>query len=443
MLPGIYTYDMASWNEYLSSGTILPHWSITYGYFLAFFLDLGNLLFSSYTIGFALAMLVQLIFISYVLYKIIIFSTTESKNKSLYYISLFFFLFTPFITIMSITDAQDVAFGGFLALLIINICQIIFNAKKTIKKRQIITIILLAFFLTTFRNNGVICLLFCIFALAFSKISAKKILLSSLIAAIMLNFLYTGPFFQLIGVRQNNTAIQEILGVPSQQLARSLYENPSSFNENDISDLNSFYQTQDSSFSSYQSYPLIADFTKSTLNSEFTSSHLSDYLALWLRIGIKNIPNYIEAFLLNSFGFWYPLKDYNDPRINLDYMNYPGFSMTAEFLNEKKHPNMKNVSRVLPDNPITSSIDTLVFGNAWYHMPIIAQISSMGIYTLIIIYFIGILIIQKAYKWIIVFSPIIGLLLTLFVAPVAIYRYIFPIAIILPIFFCSILKSFS
>ena len=44
--PGIYTYDMASQNEQISSGNITAHWSLLYGYLFAGFLDLGHLIFS-------------------------------------------------------------------------------------------------------------------------------------------------------------------------------------------------------------------------------------------------------------------------------------------------------------------------------------------------------------------------------------------------------------
>ena len=432
-LPGIYTYDMASWNEMLSNGIISSHWSITYGYFLAGFLDFGYTLFNNYEIGFAMAMLVQLLFISYVLYKITIFVTILSENKYLFYGSLLFFILTPFIIIMSITDAQDVIFGGLLALLTIELYFWLFNPKQS-SKINIAKLILFSFLLTTFRNNGIICILFCIIIITFIKTPKKIAIILSLCSALLLHFLYTGPIYQLLNVQKNDTSIQELLGIPSQQLARAYYQKPSSFTNEEITLLNNFYTIKDSSFSKYQSYPLISDFTKSTLNSDYTKENLGNYISLYTKIGLKNPGNYIEAFLLNSIGFWYPMKNYNDPRINLEYMNYPGFTMTAEYNNRDVHPNMKKVSHIFPDNPLLQNLEEIIFNNGWYSIPIIAQLCSIGVYIIIALYSIFKLLFTKSFKLLAVISPAIGLIITLFMAPVAIYRYAFPIAILIPVF---------
>ena len=440
-LPGIYTYDMASWNEMLSTGHISSHWSIAYGYLLAGFLDLGYSLFNNYEIGFAIAMLAQLLFISYVLYRIIIFVTSISKNKYFFYGSLLFFILTPFIIIMSITDAQDVIFGGLMALLTIELYSWLFRPDHT-NKASIIKLILLPFLLTIFRNNGIICILLCILLILFIKTPKKTTILFSLCGALVLHFIYTGPIYQILNVQKNNTSIQEILGIPSQQLARSYYQKPSSFSEEETAQLKEFYTIDNSSFSQYQSYPLISDFTKSTLDSDYTKENFGNYISLYTKIGLKNPGNYIEAFLLNSIGFWYPMKNYNDPRINLKYMNYPGFTMTAEFNNRTAHPNMKKVSQIFPNNPLQHTIENIIFNNGWYNIPIIAQLCSIGLYTIIALYTAFKLLVAKSFKLFAVLSPAIGLVLTLFVAPVAIYRYAFPIALLIPVFilFASIVK---
>ena len=432
--PGIYTYDMAAWNEQFSSGIISPHWSITYGLYLASFLDLGHLVFNNYEIGFSIAMLIQLIFMSYVLYRIIIFATYESKNRFIYYGSIFFFCLNVFIITMSVTDAQDVAFSCLFSLFIIELLTAIKNPKYHNKKIKIFYLFILAFLLTTIRNNGIICLGFCLIPLLFIKTFNRKTIIVALSCAVLANIIYTGPIYQIIGVKENSTAIKEVLSVPSQQLARSYYENPTSFAEEDLENLNKFYKIDNrSSFKNYQAYPLIADYTKGSLNSDYTKNHLLDYIILWTKISLKNPDNYIEAFLLNSFGFWYPIKNYDDPRLNPEYMNYPGFSMTAAYEDTEKHPNMKKVQRLMPSNPLTDNLHSAIFENNWYHIPIIAQISSIGLYTIIFLYMIGSLIIKKSYYQLIAISPAIGLLITILVAPVAIFRYALPLALLMPV----------
>lgn len=433
--PGVYTYDMAAWNEHLTNGSLSSHWSITYGYFLKIFLDSGYALFGNYEAGFAVSMFIQLIFICYVIYKIIIFAASQTKNKAMYSIALLFFILTPFIATMSITDAQDTAFGGFFALLILELYSIIHEPKYFKKKRNIIKFILFGFILLTLRNNGIICLLLLALFVAFVKIPNKKPLLLSLLGILLLNFIYTGPFFHILNVEKNATVVREILGVPSQQIARSYFENPSSFNAGNIEQLYRFYYLEEPELSSYkfadyQKYPLISDFTKGALNLDYVNGHLPEYLVFWAKMGIKNPGNYTEAFLLNSMGFWYPMKNYNDPRIKLGYMNYSGFAMTTAT------NNMKPVERLLPDNDVTDNLDDIIFSNEWYNIPIVAQLSSIGLYSIIFLYTIGLLIRTKSYKLLTTLSPALGLFATLLVAPVAIYRYAFPMALLIPVFIC-------
>ena len=439
-LPGIYTYDMAAWNESLSSGSLTSHWSITYGYFLKIFLDSSFALFNNYEVGFATAMLIQMVFICYVIYKVILFTTSFTKNKATFFISLLFFILTPFIATMSITDAQDTAFGGFFVLLILELYSIFHQPEYFKKKRHIFKFILIAFILITLRNNGLACLLLLTLFIIFIKIPNKKNILLSLLAVFVLNFIYTGPVFQLLHVEKNTTAVREILGVPSQQVARAYFENPSSFNEEDIKKINTFYNLEELSFNDYPKYPLISDFTKGALRLDYVNDHLFEYLGFWSSIGVKNPGNYLEAFLLNSIGFWYPMKNYDDPRIKLGYMNYSGFAMTTAF-NVPGRENMKPVNRVLPNNDITNGLDNIIFSNGWHQIPIVAQLSSIGLYSLIFLYCIGLLIKNKSIKLLAILSPAIGLFITLLVAPVAIYRYAFPIALLVPIFICFIINT--
>lgn len=431
--PGVYTYDMAAWDAELSSGVLTSHWSITYGYFLRFFLNSSFTLFNNYEAGFAIAMFIQMLFICYVLYKITIFVASQTKNKTAYFLSLLFFVLTPFIAVMSITDAQDTVFGGLFALLILELYSIIRDPDYFKNKWHIAKFILIGFIMLTLRNNGIICLLFLAAFVVFVKIPNKKSLLLSLLAILVLNFIYTGPIFHLMNVEKNTTAVREILGVPSQQVARSYFENPTSFNESDREELNKFYRLDEKSlFYDYQKYPLISDFTKGSLHLDYVNENLPEYLGFWAKLGIKNPGNYIEAFLLNSIGFWYPMKNYDDPRIKLGFMNYTGFAMTTAVRN------MKPVERLLPDNNITDKLDDIIFSNDWQNIPVVAQLSSIGLYAILFLYTLGLLIKEKAHKLLVVLAPVIGLFATLLVAPVAIFRYAFPLALLLPIFICFI-----
>lgn len=435
--PGIYTYDMASQNEQISSGNITAHWSLLYGYLFAGFLDLGHLIFHNYEAGMAMAMIVQALFIIFVETKIIKFATERSKSLVVYLGGILLFSLVPFFTVISVSSAQDVLFAGLFALVVLELVGVVEDKKRIDKKYTVIKLLFLSVAMCMLRNNGVYALLVMfVFTAIFYKAPKKK-LLYTIGGAIVLSFLYSGPMLSVLGVKKT-TAVQEIAGVPSQQIARAYFAGKISDQERE--EVQKFYDFSatdydtEGDFAQYPKYPLIADYTKSTLRTEAVKDDLLQYIGLWMKLGLKNPDDYVEAFLLNSFGYWYPNKNYSDPRLSLDFMNYPGFAMTGAFYDSEHHPNMKPVVRADYDPEKAIELDDFVFGDKWMTIPIVSTICSIGTYMLLMWFVVGVVIMQKRYKLLVAMSLVVGLYLTLLLSPVAIFRYAYPIVILGPVF---------
>lgn len=435
--PGIYTYDMASQNEQISSGNITAHWSLLYGYLFAGFLDLGHLIFHNYETGMAMAMIVQALFIIFVETKIIKFATERSKSLVVYLGGILLFSLVPFFTVISVSSAQDVLFAGLFALVVLELVGVVEDKKRIDKKYTVIKLLFLNVAMCMLRNNGVYALLVMfVFTAIFYKAPKKK-LLYTIGGAIVLSFLYSGPMLSVLGVKKT-TAVQEIAGVPSQQIARAYFAGKISDQERE--EVQKFYDFSatdydtEGDFAQYPKYPLIADYTKSTLRTEAVKDDLLQYIGLWMKLGLKNPDDYVEAFLLNSFGYWYPNKNYSDPRLSLDFMNYPGFAMTGAFYDSEHHPNMKPVVRADYDPEKAIELDDFVFGDKWMTIPIVSTICSIGTYMLLMWFVVGVVIMQKRYKLLVAMSLVVGLYLTLLLSPVAIFRYAYPIVILGPVF---------
>lgn len=435
--PGIYTYDMASQNEQISSGNITAHWSLLYGYLFAGFLDLGHLIFHNYETGMAMAMIVQALFIIFVETKIIKFATERSKSLVVYLGGILLFSLVPFFTVISVSSAQDVLFAGLFALVVLELVGVAEDKKRIDKKYTVIKLLFLSVAMCMVRNNGVYALLVMfVFTAIFYKAPKKK-LLYTIGGAIVLSFLYSGPMLSVLDVKKT-TAVQEIAGVPSQQIARAYFAGKISDQERE--EVQKFYDfsatdyDMEGDFAQYPKYPLIADYTKSTLRTGVVKDDLLQYVGLWMKLGLKNPDDYVEAFLLNSFGYWYPNKNYSDPRLSLDFMNYPGFAMTGAFYDSEHHPNMKPVVRADYDPEKATELDDFVFGDKWMTIPIVSTICSIGTYMLLMWFVVGVVIVQKRYKLLVAMSLVVGLYLTLLLSPVAIFRYAYPIVILGPVF---------
>ena len=52
--------------------------------------------------------------------------------------------------------------------------------------------------------------------------------------------------------------------------------------------------------------PKIADVAKANLNMELLEKDYSNYFKLWAELGMDYPSEYIDAFLVGNYGFWYP-----------------------------------------------------------------------------------------------------------------------------------------
>ena len=139
--------------------------------------------------------------------------------------------------------------------------------------------------------------------------------------------------------------------------------------------------------------------------------------------------SYTNAFLINTQGFWYPNKTYPDERIFHPYIEYkistPSI-FSSDFIEIKRNSKIpvleKYFSKVLNENE-------------WQKIPIISSICSMGSYFVFGIFLILLALYKKKYKHLIVLSIYIGIYITLLLSPVALYRYVYSVAISIPFLF--------
>lgn len=429
--PGIFTYDMAIQNKMIASGTITSHWSLTYGLYLRFFIDYVGGVLHNYNLGFALAMFLQILICVFAYYKLIVYIALYTKNKKITIVSLLFFLLNPFLMVLPFTAAQDSLFSALIILFLIQAHQLLFFEESIkFKKLSIIAAIATVVALITLRNNAIYCFILCVpFCLAFLKASNRRLTITILSVAISLGLILTGPIYKMIGV-SSNTTLNEVLSVPSQQLAKVFIEKPDKLSSEDKKELGRFYNI-DKGFYLYANYPQIADYTKDRLRSSYTKKHLGRYFTLWLRLGLSHPKQYFEAFALNSLGFWLPYKNYiTDNRINLSYMNYPGFIAVPSSLIEER--GIKNITRVFDSSHITHTSDAVIFDNLWFYIPIISFLSSMGCIFCLILFALILMLSQKKTRELLVILPVIIYGATLLLAPVAVYRYVFPVIVSVP-----------
>ena len=323
VFPGVYGYD-AGFHllQFFDEQTSLTSaYSVPYTLFLGSCINFGQIYFNNAESGFALAMLLQSVFLCAVSSYAAIVSYRETGSRVILVLSvLFFAVFPPFL-IMRVSSAQDALFGGFFLLLVVQLFECSKLLKSGLHKKDmplVIGLAVSALCLFLLRNNGIyafaVMLVLAIPVLAhFKRLGLGVVLL----VPVALYCLISGPVYSLMGVQPGAavgiSSAREMLSVPSQQIARVSLANPDALSPEEWQLLDKYYL--DESFDYYWVNPSISDLQKAEIDSNEITKDPLGYIRLYCSLGIKDPGNYIEAFLMNSLGFWYPGKQYPDPRM--------------------------------------------------------------------------------------------------------------------------------
>ena len=272
-----------------------------------------------------------------------------------------------------------------------------------------------------FRNNGfylyIVMLPFLI--VFFRKRSAKKLGISILI--LMITLVFRGPVMELYAVKNPDSI--ESLSIPIQQVARVISEEleiTSSQEEllENIITVNKIKENYN---------PHISDPMKGLIREKgniiYFEENKGAYLRLWLEL-LRNYPTqYVRAYIDQTSGYWYPDTQY---WIYAHGTYDAGVGITEQPL-------------------LGESVSKYLRWPLWNYQdfPFLGLLFSIGAAVWTMFYLLGLCIIRKEYRNLIVFLPVILLWGTLLVAtPVyAEFRYIYALFLCLPIYIAYIFES--
>ncbi len=413
--PGMYTtdsvaemeYALYNWNAFSNHHPVF-HIFIIYGC-----INLGKILGGAY-IGIAIYSILQMLFASFTFSYVIKYMAKKNVNIVFRILTLIFFIIYPAFGPYSITMWKDVLFGVILVPFTIQVIEMITNKEYFKKKRNVVGFIVISIFTILFRNNGLYVVLITLaILLMFLKGNRKKIALV-LLVVMLFNILWKGPIFKLLNVTDG--PVREMMSIPVQQIARTVKYRRSELTEEEKTKIQK-YIDMDLEEMGESYYPLISDNIKDHFNNEEFNNNKLDFISLWLSLFFKYPVEYVEAFLDNSFGYWYPQAN------NGILPTWYEYEYSEEIIGYDRKP-----------------VLNLEFLDGYYadingrKMPIISMWISIGFVFWIMILCIGYMVCKKKYKLILAYIPILALWLTTIASPVYCeYRYIFGMFTCVPI----------
>lgn len=428
--PGfIFGDSLASIFQALEFWGLSNHHPILYTFFIKGCLTIGMGL-KDINLGCAIYTILQMLYISFILSYLVCWIRNKGISPRICVGLMVFFAFVPFIPLNSIAMWKDPIFSASLTLWTLLLFDFVLSNGSIIKEKPrfipiyIITLLILCFS----RNNGFYIVLFSIVAFIFiiainrrKKIlyHTKKLLLSTISVAVFVGFI-TGPVYTHFDLQGEPV---ESLGIFLNQMARvaALDGNMSA---SDAAYMDALLPLEEYP-STYR--PCVVDLLKwdENFDQDYLNNHLSDFIKTYFSLFIKNPVCYIDAWELNTFGYW---------AVNIWELNFDTGNIRKGNLNElDKYKEWGITQTNLLDNGYIDLTQIFSIDNS---------ILSLAIINWFIFFIILLMIIMKKTKWGIAIAPSFGLIITLFIAtPYAYWQryglaeyYLLPFYILLTLF---------
>lgn len=419
--PGAFTYDAQAEYVQVASREFTTHHPLLHVLLLGGFVCAGNKFLDSYNIGIALYTVFQMLVLSGALSYCILFLKSRIKSRWVEIGSVLYFGLFPIIPMYAVCSTKDVLFTAALLIFFIQLLQLCEDPENYLSKRK-------NWFMGVgsgsamllLRNNGIfayiiwLCLLLLICGILRVKNSKGIEKRGSIFLGSCIVIYYTVSTLMGLALGAAPGGKQELLTVPIQQLTRVYYYNSDSFTEEQKETL--YEILPEEALSKYR--PRLSDLVKIHFNNEQFAAQPGKYVDLWLDIGRDNLAEYVNAWLLTSYGYWYPDAINNVYEGNQAYTyvfedsSFFGFETEQPGTRESKFPILEEFYRKL-------SLEIYQ-----HNVPIISMFFSTGFMFWVYLYVACYWLKRKQWNKVIPILLIGIYWLTLLLGPTYVVRYV-------------------
>lgn len=382
---------------------------------------LGLTLFGSAQKAVALYTLIQMVFLACVYCYSLLVLYREGVSQWIMLLLFCFYTLLPVNALPVVYVDKNGYFSAFVLLYIVLVWRMARHHSRgqVVKWYDWLGFVIVGFLVSVFRSNGYYAFLLSIpFTLYFFRKVWKKAG-ASLLAIIACVMLYKGPVLQSFGVE--GTDFIESLSIPLQQVARVVTVKGSEALSKDEYDLLNAILDVDSVGEIY--FERISDPIKNAIrakgNKEYLRDNMGKYVGLYLGLGLRNLPVYLDAYILQTQGFYAPGIPY--------WVSFYPYAEECEELGVYSHPlvpewirqKLINVSSDYPEIPL--------YRQLWYISPYVwIMLIGFG-YAL-----------HRGADWLPFLMPVAIWGTLLLATPVyAGFRYAYPILISAPFLLCA------
>ena len=307
--PGIMTPDSINqFKQVIGMSSFSNHHPWLHTMTISLFYHIGSLFTSDVNDAFLFFTLFQICFMAFAVSYLIWVISKYTKSLPLLGGIIAFYAFLPYHNVMAICIWKDVMFSGTLLLFC---TSLFFLLKEGIKTKNLFSVILYfisGFLMCLYRSNGwyAFILTFPFLLISFRK--TWKIMLPLHIGLLALVLLVKGPVMEHYEVEQPDFI--ESISIPLQQVGRVIATGQKLTPKQDTL-IKKIIKTEYVP-ELYTEY--ISDNMKElvrTYNPDYLVTHKSDYLKLWIELGLKYPDIYFDAYIAQTRGYYSPSAVYS------------------------------------------------------------------------------------------------------------------------------------
>jgi len=407
--------------------------------------NIGTGLGGSNNLGIALYTLFQMI-IGGVSFGYVSATLNRLKIKKWFiYLTIAFYALVPYNAVFAVTVWKDVLFGYLVVVFVTSLLNLYLDlsdemegAVETEKETpkpdrnrlygmKIITLIvftLSGIMVCLLRSNGLYGFILSsviIIILIFIKVRRILPLASGMIITMLIiSLVIKGPVMNAFNVEQPDFV--EMLSVPLQQVANVIIKN----DDINSDDMELITNVIDTTYIDVLYEPTFADNIKELVRAghpEYLEAHKKEYLGLYLRLFIKYPRDYLDAYIGQTSGYWYPESRLRVADCEGVIDNQCGvyfYPLIRGKLVVKTKEILLKLGSMLP-----------VYGSIWSVGTVFWMVMAMLLYAIV-----------KNNTRYIIFIPIISIVLTVLIAtPVSgNFRYVYFMVLSLPLLLGASLK---
>lgn len=408
--PGIVTPDSVDQiKQALGISTLNAHHPILHTIIIKCAMTIGSFI-KNQNAGIAIYSIIQMLSMSAIFAFSIYYMSKKQIPVWIRIISLFFFALYPVNSMYSITMWKNILSAGCILLFLICITEISINTEKFFKsKLKIIIMIIISLLIIYLLNNGIYIIILTLPFLFFkAKNNTKKmffICFTIIIITSMINVL----IFSSLNIKKGS--IREALSIPLQQFARTI-----KYRENDLTneEKNIIHKFLPSNNLSELYNPTLSDPVKKEFNDEYFKENKLEFVVIWAKLFLKFPLEYVEAFLCNCYGYWYP-----------NAQNW----VVSRTITEDSQLDIHQESKISSD--IIKRIDSLIDRR---DIPVLGMTYSLGLMFWLVLMALMYCIYKKSYNLILIYIPICILWCTVIASPVFCeFRYLYGMVVSMPL----------